>query len=406
MPLRVLVKVASVTPGCLMPVAGLRTALTESRTLICAEAPQAARSARRRSVFFITFLSPGPRLLEGDEDEDEPPAGFKAGHGLADDRALRAVVVGDLHGVAGRFGSGEQIAGANRAVGGIDLAIDATRKRDGMFAVCDGAGLAHQHSWLHATGTADDTGDGAVVGCTRHPELAGIFGIDADDHAGLERFMDGVDIELLGKIGAASDLEDLGGDTAFAVVIRVERDGLRAVVLFQADLTAGGVLAVAAPEVDRFVAEPVADADDAFFIFPAINAGVQMPGIVVEEKTSVVGATINPRADIAVGFAQADRAGTLAVVTVDHGAGLTVTLIERKLSSALAVVAIEHGTGAGTICLVEGDDAPGVFAADQSASQTVGVVKEHAPATVVVGGETSGDLMSRTVPEQKFAVAD
>src|SRR4030095_3476210 len=118
------------------------------------------------------------------------------------------------------------------------------------------------------------------------------------------------------------------GDAPFATVICIERNRLGAVALLEPNLAAGGVLAVAPPKIDRFVAELVANAHDTFFVFPTVNPGVQIAGIVVEAKTPIVRATIESSTRVSVRLAQAKRARSLAIVAVERSAGLAIALVE------------------------------------------------------------------------------
>ena len=55
--------------------------------------------------------------LEADKDKHHSPAACKASHGLADNRAVPPVPIGGFHGVTGRVGRCQQVAGLDRSVG-------------------------------------------------------------------------------------------------------------------------------------------------------------------------------------------------------------------------------------------------------------------------------------------------
>src|SRR6185295_15486993 len=85
-----------------------------------------------------------------------------------------------------------------------------------MPSVGGGTLLAHEHAGLHSTGTADDTSNSAIVGARAGNELTGILRINADNHSRLCFAIESRNVELLGEVAAAGDLEFLRNDTTIA----------------------------------------------------------------------------------------------------------------------------------------------------------------------------------------------
>src|SRR6266576_3853852 len=115
MPTTVLENVTSLTPGCRLPVAGLRMALTEMR-------------ARMSADFFIRIPRErySANLLQRNQHEHQAATVFACRHGFADDRTRSFGVIDNFHPVSRRVGCGDQVAWFDRATGvGVGPAIDA-----------------------------------------------------------------------------------------------------------------------------------------------------------------------------------------------------------------------------------------------------------------------------------------
>src|SRR2546425_2233899 len=116
MPTTVLENVTSLTPGCRLPVAGLRMALTEMRAIMSAEASAtpARSTASMTKDFFIIITIPRERysasLLQRNQHEHQAATAFECGHGFADDRTRSFGMIDNFHPVSQRVGCGDQVA--------------------------------------------------------------------------------------------------------------------------------------------------------------------------------------------------------------------------------------------------------------------------------------------------------
>src|SRR5215204_3002349 len=93
-----------------------------------------------------------------------------------------------------------------------------------MFAVGERAFLTHDHPRLDATRAADDAGHAPVISLGAELKLAGAPRINRDDHAGFDlrrhplvvRLFE-IDLEVLGKISAARDLENAHAGSSYDI---------------------------------------------------------------------------------------------------------------------------------------------------------------------------------------------
>ncbi len=107
----------------------------------------------------------------------------------------------------------QQVAGPNRSACGIDQHVDAAAERHRPLSVRERAFLAHDHSGLDTSGTADDAGHTTVIGATADYQFARVRGIDRDDHSRLSfrspQVRCGGHVEALREIGSAGYLQGL-----------------------------------------------------------------------------------------------------------------------------------------------------------------------------------------------------
>jgi len=153
-----------------------------------------------------------------------------------------------------RRGGREQVAGADGpGLVGVDVAPDAPGQGDRQLAVGVRSLLRERQARVDAFGAADHAGDLGVVRRVADAQLAQALGVDAHDHARLG-LHDAGDVERLGEVGAAHDLDDVRLDPPGDMergrrVVNADADAVR---LDQAgDVEGGGRGTVADADLGR-----------------------------------------------------------------------------------------------------------------------------------------------------------
>ena len=212
-----------------------------------------------------------------------------------------------------------------------------------MLAVSFGALLAHQHARFDATRAADDAGDGAVVGLGAGHELAGILGINADNHAGFEWILEGIDVELFGEVAATGDLQFLGGDPAIAAEVGLQGDRGGAVALVELQVAAAHAAGVGV-QLDGGSAGTIPHQDLAarVDIFGADDLD-RLCAVRVIHRNPAPGAgavTIKGDAHAGVSVVNIDQSSA-AAVTVDVDSGTAIARVGSDLAGTAIPGAIE-----------------------------------------------------------------
>ncbi len=217
-----------------------------------------------------------------------------------------------------------------------------------MLAVGLGSGLSHEHARPHTAGPADDSSDTLVVRCPAQDELAGILGVNADDHARLRRFGLRADVKVLREIASSSDSEHLGRDVTATALACVEGNGLCACGIQEPRVATLGVAAVGAPRVEAILPGAIRDPEKAIVLAGIGYGELASQRAVIRENihTGAAGSIVCGEGDAGAAIPLAE--GYVAITRRIRGDNLgSVGIIDRHGSGRRAAEGAEAGTSAG-----------------------------------------------------------